>query len=68
MAASIAISRASCCRMFVFCIPAGTHTDYRSRLRHRDLEQLLCEMNGVSVVSAYKFFELDAVAVFRDLA
>jgi hypothetical protein len=32
------------------------------------LNDLLCEMNGMAIVSAYKFFELDALAVFRDLA
>jgi hypothetical protein len=27
----------------------------------------LCEMNRVAIVPANEFFELDAVAVFRDL-
>jgi hypothetical protein len=32
------------------------------------LNEPLCEMNRMAVVPAYKFFELDAVAVFRDFA
>jgi len=31
------------------------------------LNDLLCQMNRMTVVPTYKFFELDAVAVFRDL-
>jgi hypothetical protein len=32
------------------------------------LNDLLCEMNRMAVVPANEFFELDAAAVFRDLA
>jgi hypothetical protein len=31
------------------------------------LNAALCEMNRVTIVPANEFFELDAVAVFRDL-
>jgi hypothetical protein len=32
------------------------------------LNEPLCEMNRMAIVPANEFFELDTVAVFRDLA
>jgi hypothetical protein len=32
------------------------------------LNDLLCEMNRMTIVPANEFFKLDALAVFRDLA
>jgi hypothetical protein len=46
----------------------------RTKPRYRDLAPalrlrtaLLCEMNRMAIVPANEFFELDALAVFRDL-
>ena len=71
-AASIATARASCCWTFVsivvFCVAAENEAIGSQDFDIAILNAPLCEMNRVAMVPANQLFEVDAVAVFRNLA